>query len=172
MDMGGQATSITREFEIRLAKPSKYFISWDMNASPVGLQQYVIWNEGNGPRGYPHQLDVMFKNFEGNNLVFSAGLGISGGASFSVPMLFFDFEGNILKLIKNLRIIGEESVQGDDCYILSGDSNVSLDHRVWISKESFFIRKIAYTSAMNLLQEELYEIVQPNKAFLNKDFKY
>jgi len=74
----------------------------------------------------------------------ASATGISGGAAFTIPALFFPgFMGQQkpLSRLKDLKIEKIEKVGGQDCYVITASSLVSKREVFWISKTDYVIRK-------------------------------
>ncbi|MBC8051647.1 MAG: DUF2092 domain-containing protein [Sphingobacteriaceae bacterium] len=71
--------------------------------------------------------------------------GACSSSSVLIPSLLLrtDFKTDTYNGIKNPALVGSESVNGVNCYKITGKAGKgATDFSLWISKEDFFIRKI------------------------------
>ena len=47
--------------------------------------------------------------------------------------------------MKNIKLKPGEKINGEDCYVLNGETPISYDHNLWISKERWVIVKSSFT---------------------------
>ena len=72
---------------------------------------------------------------QSDEMNFAAGAGISSTVTHRMPSLFFQNKGDILSAVDDsVKMIGSESVNGEDCYVLEGSLSFSPKVTVWISK--------------------------------------
>ncbi len=129
-------------FSILLKKPNLYLISWNQTGG-VMVQSGNVWSDGTQP--YLHMGSInAYSKMTSDEIALSGATGISGGAAFTIPSLFLPvFQGQLTPFsrLKDLQIENTETVEGEDCYVISGSSAISKKEILWISKESHLIRK-------------------------------
>ena len=137
-------------FAIRLARPHMYKIAWEQKAGFFDASG-VVRSDG----------DSTFLTMQGRTttpenteLALAGATGVSSGAAGTVPHIFFDLPGNSITAMENAALIGQESIEGDDCYVVKSHSD-KLDRTIWISRTSKLIRQVRTDSSGNF---ELPEI--------------
>ncbi len=143
----GKIAEFKTKFTMKLKKPNSYLISWemDMGFMPGFTQTGAVWN--NDFQSY------LFMGIAGQNkyykmksdeMALASATGVSSGVAFNVPMRFLQVENDSRPLFSQLTdpvVLGTQVLNGQDCYVLSGASNVSVDNKFWISKDNFLIVK-------------------------------
>jgi hypothetical protein len=145
MDSGGTKLRTTTTFSIKLKKPNLYLITWNQTgAMPQGMAQTgAVWSDGTQPYLYMGMMNA-YSKIGDDESALGAATGISGGAAITIPSLFlpaFTDKAFTLSRLKNPVIEKMETIGGEDCYVLSGSSNVSKKETYWISKSSSLILK-------------------------------
>lgn len=107
------------------------------------IQSGNVWSDGTQP--YLHMSAVnAYSKMESDEIALGGATGISGGAAFTVPALVlsaFEPKTSLLSRLKKARVEEVETVEGEECYVISGSSVVSKRETYWISKKSYLIRK-------------------------------
>jgi hypothetical protein len=80
--------------------------------------------------------------------------GVSGGAAFMIPSLFFNLESNLITAAENPVFSGEEAIEDDDCYVIKVHRD-RFDQTYWISKASKLIRQERMDSSGSFTPPEL-----------------
>ncbi|NOY42390.1 MAG: DUF2092 domain-containing protein [Planctomycetes bacterium] len=145
IDTGGTKVKTETEFSILLKKPNLYLISWTQKNMPMpGMAQSgTVWSDGTQPYLYTGILNT-YSKVTNDEMALASATGISGGAAFTIPTLFlsvFKEQPAPLSRLKNLKVEKTEVIEGEDCYVLTGSSEISAKETLWISKTSYLIRK-------------------------------
>ncbi|MBI1748175.1 MAG: DUF2092 domain-containing protein [Acidobacteria bacterium] len=150
MDTEGRKSNIETTFSIKLKKPSLYLISWSQKMTPFFSQSGSLWNEGTQPYLYMGAANSYCKMNDDKTAIGSA-TGISVGAAFTIPSLFlsvFPDQSNQFSRLKKPEIKKIENIEGEDCYVISGNSDISKEETFWISKERKMIIKYVRSSVI------------------------
>jgi len=144
LDTGGKV-QMTTTFSIKMKKPNNFLITWSqVGMMPGGMPQAgAAWSDGTQSYLYMGALNSYSKVSDCTSALAGA-TGISGGAAYTIPSLFlpaFMDKGSGFQRLKNLEIEKSEAIGGEDCYVISGSSDVSKKETIWISKSRSLILK-------------------------------
>ena len=131
-------------FAVVLQKPNFYLISWTRKDIPkrgIALSG-VVWSDGRQPYLYLAAMNAYWKA-RSDELALTSATGVSDGATFTMPSLFFPVfkDANPLPRLINPRIEGNEAVEGDECYVICGASITGTKETYWISRSEHLIRQ-------------------------------
>jgi len=144
-----KAITNTTDVAIKLARPDLYRIEgigktaagrttltntiaiWSPGQTNYSL---MIVGTGGGGNGGSFKSYTTVKD---RNTAF-AMTGQSGGLAMVIPQLFFDETGGMTGLIKDWGQTGDESLNGQDCYTLTGKM-LGQKLKIWVSKTSYMI---------------------------------
>ena len=145
IDTGGTETNLETTFSIILKKPNLYLISWTQKNKPMaGMSQSgAVWSDGAQPYLYMGGTNA-YSKMGSDELALASATGISGGAAFTIPSLFFSVfkdQPDRFSRLKDPQIEKTEKVGEEDCYVISGSSSISKKETFWVSKTSYLIKK-------------------------------
>src|SRR6266436_4361612 len=145
VDSGVGKMKTETSFSMKLKKPNLYLIQWDQKNSmmPAMPQAGAVWKEGAQPYLYMG-VTKAYSKISTDEMALASATGISGGAAFTIPSLFFSVFNGQLAIFSTLvapQLAGNEQVDGEDCYVVSGISPHSKKETFWISKKAHLIRK-------------------------------
>lgn len=125
-------------FAIKMARPNLYCIEWDNNVDTNLRKIGNAWSIGDGS----HALFLgKEQSFEDPLRALISAQNIGQVQS----TLFFDTSLNILRTLRELSQEKDETVEGVDCYVISG-KRLSQSFTYWVSKKDFLIRKYRFLS--------------------------
>jgi len=144
IETGGVKRNRETSFSIKLKKPNLYLISWDQkNAMMPNLTQTgAVWNDGSQPYLFMGILKA-YSKMSSDEMTLGSATCTSGGAAITIPSLFL----SVLKQpapfsrLVDPKLEGNEQVEGEDCYVISGSSTIYKKETFWISKETSMIRQ-------------------------------
>src|SRR6266404_3502832 len=89
-DTAAGKMKIESSFSIKLKKPNLYLIQWDQKNSmmPAMSQAGAVWNQGAQPYLYMG-VTKAYSKMTTDEMALASATGISGGAAFTIPSLFF-----------------------------------------------------------------------------------
>lgn len=128
----------TREtaISIKLRREGEYRIEWRQKIGEKHTTEGAVWNAGEGDfiqipeRGTGRAPD--------RKTALEAATGFSGGASHTVPSLFYGLSPDALTEIQGLTQLADESIGDDLCFVLSGNLK-GQGVRLWIRKADYLI---------------------------------
>jgi len=144
IDTGNMKMSTETSFSILLMKPNLYVISWTQKNVPMAgmAQDGAVWSDGTQPYLYMGMMKA-YSKMSSDEMALAGATGISGGAAFTIPSLFFKQRPAPFSGLKDPAIEKTEQVGAQDCYVVSGSSAASKKETFWISKSSHLIVKYA-----------------------------
>jgi len=144
IDTGGVKMTTETSFSIKLKKPNLYLISWDQKNAmmPNLIQTGAVWNDGSQPYLFMGIMQA-YSKMSSDEMAMGTATGISGGAVLTIPSLFLSGLKQLepFSRLVDPKLEGNEQVEGEDCYVISGSSTISKKETFWISKETSMIRK-------------------------------
>jgi hypothetical protein len=142
IDTGNMKMSTETSFSILLMKPNLYLISWTQKNMPMaGMNQDgAVWSDGAQPYLYMG-IAKAYSKMSSDEMALAGATGISGGAAFTIPSLFFKQQPAPFSSLKDPAIEKTEQVGEEDCYVVSGSSAASKKETFWISKSNHLIVK-------------------------------
>ena len=145
IDTGGMKMKPETTFSILLKKPNLYLIFWTQKNMPMTgmMQSGAVWSDGTQPYLYMGVMNA-YSKMSSDELALGSATGISGGATLTIPSLFFSAFKEQPAPFSRLRYPKRErteKVGKEDCYVISGSSTISKKEIFWISKTNYLIRK-------------------------------
>ena len=143
IETGRGSMHMETSFSMKLKKPNLYLITWTQKGMPMsGMEQSgAVWNAGAQPCLYMGIMKA-YSKMTSDEIALGAATGISGGAAFTIPWLFFSVlgpkHGAILQLA-DPKIEKIEKLDGEECYVVSGSSPISRKETFWISTRRLLI---------------------------------
>ena len=126
-------------FTMRLGKPRFYLLTWTFRG--FGRERSgAVWNTGQGAHLYLSHLNAYARQRD-DWVALSAAHGASGGAVGELPYLFFKGK-DVLTELAEARVEQVDYLRGEACYVISGASQISRRHVVWISRDRLLLLKI------------------------------
>ncbi len=182
---GEESTSET-SCRMLLKKPNLYLISWMEKVGPA-VDEGAIWNDGTQAYYYSgvQDADVNRKTYHkvrDDRSAIASATGVSLGAARTIPSLFFPefypeyLRGFYSSYAENARIDRVEEVEGEQCYVITGQSETSKELTYWISKSRHFVVKNYKTYERPegyMSEQELFDKLSPDdqERFRLKDEK-
>ncbi len=151
----GYPVQVSKTFEILLAKPNLYKITWTETPHCGPHNKNVIWDSGDGPYFYSSGIKGYFK-LKSLEEALSFAQQIQGVYAQYIPYLFFKTEEK-LKIFKDYKFQGEQEVAGVPCYTILGKLPKGQE-TLWILKNYFLFRKAQVQIDQKLLKENLEQM--------------
>jgi RNA polymerase sigma factor (sigma-70 family) len=146
----GSQTVAPHIFSIKMARPDLYRIAWEQNGG-FYMQTGIVWSAGSGNFTVMSATGYRTNTSMENGL--SSAMGVSGGASGSLPGAFFNLNLGTLKTILQLATReADETVAGVDCYVLTGEFG-QRKQTVWIGKQDYLVRQIKNITSAEALKK-------------------
>jgi len=141
---GGGEGTLRQTFTLAMRHPDRYRLTWSGTCSTSfdgGASRAVcppggaLWNAGDGPYQYNGSAYARQRD---DFLALAGAVGASGGATSGLPSFFRTGDRWIVELV-NPVLEGLESIEGEDCWVISGSSRTSARRVLWISRERSLI---------------------------------
>jgi len=126
-------------FAMKLARPNFYRIEWEEH-EPNEMAKGAVWyaGDGNFVTG-PHMASPL--HAKDMTTALSMATGISGGAAYTLPSIFFGLKPNTLAGLKDAALERDAVSNGEPCFVIVGKS-VTGGETIWVSKKSKLILQI------------------------------
>jgi len=131
--------TLKHTLRITLARPEQFCIEWLQEISDSVKMAGATWTEKG--KNYLFIADKK-REINGTQMALGSATGVSGRAVNNIPFLFFGFSSNLLGVLQQLTLLPSETVEGDDCYVLSGTVNSGLPLTYLISRKDYLVRRI------------------------------
>lgn len=104
---------------------------------------HVIWRTGEATYTYGSRANYRERT-KSLGMAVAGATGVSGGTAHTVPRLLMGAEigGFCITDLLDLRVEGEEEVDGHACHRLTGRRPRGQDQTVWIDSQHFLIRRL------------------------------
>ena len=135
-DLGSVGTVTT--FSVRLAKPDLYRVEWSQAISATATQKGAAWSSGKGDFILLAGKQQTIQG--GMDMALATATGVSGGAAYTLPPLFFQRKTNALQRLGNLVLLPEEKIGDESCHVLSGEFG-GQKLILWITKDFLLKQK-------------------------------
>lgn len=147
---------LTVSFRIWFARPDRFRVDAESKSpSSSAPRREALWTDGKTIRGWASDkpVSILAK-------MQLAGSGMFGTYAYHVPTLLEESYGARRRLheLTAPKLVGEEAVEGVDCYKVSGAWSGD-NYRIWIGKEDHLVHKIEATYSDHELAEIHREIV-------------
>jgi hypothetical protein len=135
---GGKPHRTVSTCKVRLARPMFYRLEWKKPVTRSYVNEGAAWSSG--VRHYFFS-NATGKVSEKNNIDLAFASVTGGGAGQSIPSLFFQRPGSVLRHMKNATLLPDEKVGGLDCYVVSGNTSSGAEITLWITKDFLLVQK-------------------------------
>jgi outer membrane lipoprotein-sorting protein len=135
------------QFKTYFVRPQLFRFEWT-DRSPVNSEEQfnVVWSDGKQTQRYYSWDDSPVEKEEDIGFGIAGATGISRGAAHTVPSLLMEEVGGLrLTELTKLSLAGEETLAGEDCYIVRGFNRDGTPTDMWISKRDFLLRQLKQT---------------------------
>lgn len=137
INMNGNDVEIKTNFTLLIQKPDLFLVTWSQNMGFM-KQEGSVWNAGEGAYLYMG-MKKSYAKIKDNKTAIATATGISGGVANTMPSLILE-KINVYSSFKNCKLVKEEKIEGEECYLLECE-NKNLLMNIWISKKrSLFIQ--------------------------------
>lgn len=144
-------------FTMKLARPQMFRIVWEQKVGETNGFSFsskgLAWSDGEF-----RNVTVAGQTMQpaDTETAIAMATGVSGGAAYTIPSIFFDLSANgITSISKDAVMAGGELIEGEDCYVVKAHSGNS-DYTYWISKNSkLIVQAMRVSSSMNAPHDEM-----------------
>jgi outer membrane lipoprotein-sorting protein len=141
----GSRSQFTGTFTTRLGRPNYYRIEYQQKVSDYQTDRVNVWSAGKGDFLWMTGMETPKQENDRDTVLAMAGPNSSGVAG-NLIKLFFNISTNLVDTFQQVRIEKDEQIEGDECYVLAGRHTGGGTQTLWISKKTFFIRKVKNVS--------------------------
>ena len=130
----GTESSVGATFQVKLARPNLYLITWTQQFSLGTTAAGAVWNNGDSPRLYQGTKNA-YVELPSDKAALALATGHSLGTSHAAPGLFFPFASGetLMENLKDVAIDGHGIKDGQPCEILTGRLDTGVEYRLWIA---------------------------------------
>jgi outer membrane lipoprotein-sorting protein len=126
-------------FSATLKKPNLYRITWSKEDAGATISG-AVWNSGDGPRIFWGTRT--YRKMPDDVMALACATALSEGAVRATPALFFPnlrapLAGGLL--LKDPVIEKTETIDGEECYVVSGLASGNRRERVWVSTSRYLV---------------------------------
>ncbi len=139
-EIDGQIVKTETTMLIKLGKPNLYHINWKSQENQFGESPGTIWNAGKGAFKYTESTNTYIQISEMPQESCEMK-NQKEWLNITEPLfdIFFNCNNTSSK-ITQFRLVGTDTINGEDNYILH-QTNDSYKHTLWISKKDFLINR-------------------------------
>ena len=132
----------------------------------------AVWSDGKHTFNY-YGWDKAVKESDNISLGVAGATGVSLGSAHTVAALLTEEVcGFRLSKMTDLSLLGEESFEGEDCYIVRGYHPHNFPIDMWISKRDFLQRKTKSRKVRGGYFEEIRRDVKLNGSIERETFTF
>jgi hypothetical protein len=139
--VGDADTRRTERFSTYFLRPRYYrFDCSERSASGDSPEHWRVWSDGDHHRVQLSRVEVV----PSLSWALSSVIGAVGAAGMIASLLIAEHRRNFKSPldVADLQFEGDSEIEGDPCYVISGQSFKPQDSKLWISKNTFIIRMI------------------------------
>ena len=143
VEMSGQKIDMDTTFSVTMKKPNSYLVTWTQKM-PMVSQTGVVWSDGTQPYIY---IDAMkaYSKMADDKTAIAVATGVSGGVANTLTSFFMQLSDKNAKesfaRLKEPKLENAEKVDGEDCYVIGSESDISKKETYWITKSKYLIVK-------------------------------
>ncbi len=130
-------------FNTYLVRPDRFRFDW-RSKHPIPnapFRQSVVWH--NGKSAYLYLEPDMYEPMVDLKMAIAGATGVSDGAAYHVPlMLLPDLDGSLSSRTSSPKLVGEETFEGVECYVIEIVLRGKQPQTMWIGKQDFLLRRV------------------------------
>lgn len=148
IDTGNMKMTMETTFTVRLKKPNLFLITWTQKMPMGGMEMPgAVWHDGTQNGFYMGAMNT-WSVMKDESMALAAATGVSGGAANTIPKLFMTGLEEMMDpffMLDEPVMEEEETIDGEECYVISASSIVWKKITYWISKSDRHIVKFAHS---------------------------
>lgn len=162
----------TVKFETLFKRQNKLRFAWTLEYSgiPAYKRSNVIWSDGESvwasysSRGGKPERKISLE------VAVAGAIGASWAAAHRITSLLSEEVGGVrLDQLQGLMIVGNDTVDGVRCTVVSGYLKSGTERKLWIDSKDYLIRRIAERSDSTTV-EQLHTQILVNQDIANSRF--
>jgi len=154
--------TVSKPFSTAFVRPSDFRFEYKERRGEDEWNSYIIWQ---GPESVKTWWSIKPGVQTPPNLSFALGAaaGVSSGSSATVPTLLMPemTMGNRIKSLSELRLIGEEELNGRNAYKMEGTDFRNNTVTLWVDSASMLIVKIFQKTRFDTFETETTTTYKP-----------
>ncbi|HSB10462.1 MAG TPA: hypothetical protein VLM38_13320 [Blastocatellia bacterium] len=150
------------ELETLFKRPGKLRFAWttQSNLAPGHKQDGLIWCDGTtawASYSFRGNTPEQKKNLD---LAVAGATGASWGTAHWIARLLTDEVGGIrLDELRDIKVFGNDTVEGVECVVLVGYHAAGGEHKLWVGNKDHLIRRIEERSKTGSQEEVRTQIL-------------
>jgi hypothetical protein len=140
---GARRRTVVKPFTTAFVRPSDFRFEYKDRFGEGEWNSYIIWKSGESVKTW-WSIKSSVESPQNLAAALAAAAGVSSMASTTVPSLLMPemARGNPINSLSDLRLIGEEKVNGSNAYKIEGIGFRKTTLTLWVDKESLLIVKM------------------------------
>lgn len=141
LEPSGRRTKVL-PFTTAFVRPSDFRFEYKDRRGEDEWNRYVVWKGGESVKTW-WSLKPEVQSPESLSRAIAGATGVSGGSAHTVPALLMTdlVTSHRFKRLSDLKLIGEEQVNGRNAYKIEGTEVSQKILTLWVDKEAFLLLK-------------------------------
>lgn len=154
--------TVLKPFSTAFVRPSEFRFEYKERRGEDEWNSYIIW-KGDGSVKTWWSIRPGVESPKDLSFALAAAAGVSSGAAITVPTLLMPEMkiGNRLKSLSELKLIGEEQVNGGNAYKIQGTDFRKNTMTLWVDEASLLLVKIFQRTKLDTFETETTTIYRP-----------
>jgi outer membrane lipoprotein-sorting protein len=153
--------TVVKPFATAFVRPSDFRFEFKSRRGEEDWERYIVWRSAEAVKTW-WSIDPGVKATEDLPMALAGATGVSGGSAAAVPSLLLpELAGMRYETLKELRLDGEEKVNGYDAYKIMGKDWRGEDLILWVDKESLLIVQIYEEAKFPSFETKTTRIYKP-----------
>lgn len=155
--------TVIKPFSTAFVRPSNFRFEYKDRRGENEWNSYIIWKEADLIKTW-WSIQPTVKNPENLNLATAAAAGVSSLSSVTIPNLLISelHNYNRFKTLKDLKLVGEETVNGNLAYKIEATQADKNPITLWIDKNNSLLVKTFQTRKF---EDQTKKAEDPTKKF-------
>jgi hypothetical protein len=133
-----QKTTMRSDFSILLDRSNKLRLEWEQKVHASFSNSGVAWSDGI-QHAYAPSFGADPVTYDSSNMLLAAVQGVSSMLPETARL--FQGTASVLSPLSGTLIVGEEMLDGVQCWVVTGKNSVEQDVTLWASKLDNLIRR-------------------------------
>jgi outer membrane lipoprotein-sorting protein len=154
--------TVIKPFTTAFVRPSNFRFEYKDRRGENEWDSYIIWKEKDSVKSW-WTIKPKVETPQGLSFALGTAAGVSSRSSLNIPALLMSDVGinNRFKQLSELKLIGEEKVDGSTAYKLEGVDLRKNKVTFWIDKKKFLILKIFEKQKFDKFETETTTTFKP-----------
>jgi hypothetical protein len=154
--------TVLKPFTTAFVRPSDFRFEYKERWGEDEWNSYIIWKDAESVKTW-WSIKPGVETPPNLSLALAAATGVSSGSAATVPRLLMPemTMGNRIKSLSELKLIGEEEVNGRNAYKIEGTDSRERTVTLWVDRESLLIVKIYQTNTFPTFETETTTTYKP-----------